>query len=315
MAEGRLTGVRLPYTQLPATVRRFVEAELGGPVARVTPRVGGMSPAVAASVESAAGRRAFVKAVGADVHPDTPDHFRHERAILEVLPAVPYRAGLLAAYDDGGWVALLLQDVDGHHPDWDSGTERDAVLATVRRQSEELTPPAPSLPAVSSREGMQKYQDKIKTATEPELAALPAWVRAELDPLTALLGGAISRHRDESFCHWDIRHDNILVRQGDGQPVLLDWGMARRGQRWGDIMCVALEWVETAAFDRIVATHDLSAEEEADVTGFLVGLGLFSLMLSSHPPHPHLPHLPAFRRQLGHRTLTGVHRRLALGLG
>jgi aminoglycoside phosphotransferase (APT) family kinase protein len=307
----RLTGVRMAYAHLPVKVRRWVESELGAPVSSVTPRTGGMSPAVAASLEAENGRRAFVKAVGASIHPDTPDHFRHEIAVLSQLPPAPYRAGLQATYDDGDWVAILLEDVDGDHPDWRDANQVEAVFEVVRAQSHELTPPPPGLPTVSNRQGMQKYVDASVQASDAELAAFPAWGRQRFADLLALQRRALERHRDESFCHWDIRHDNILVRSSDGQPVLVDWGMARRAQRWGDIMCFGLEWVETPRFDRIVGRLDLSRDEEEDVSGFLAGLGSYCLIMATRPPHPSLPNLPAFRREVGRRCLAGVRRRLS----
>jgi len=314
MGETRLAGVRTPYAEMPARVRAFVDAQIGSPVVAVTARTGGMSPAVAASVRSANGRTAFVKAVGTDVHPDTPEHFRHERAVLQALPPAPYRAGLQAAYDDGDWVALLLDDVDGRHPDWADPADRAAVLQVVHGQSRELTPPLPGLPTVSNRDGQRRHLTHAGAATGVELAALPAWARTDLDGLLALTALSVEHHRDESYCHWDIRHDNILIRHHDRQPVLLDWGMSKRGQRWGDAVCFGLEWVESAEFDTIVDTVDLSGGEQADITGFLVGLGVYALMMSGQPPHPSLPRLPAFRRELGARCLGGVRRRLDLGL-
>lgn len=66
----------MPYADLPTRVIRWVEAELGAKVDIVIPRIGGMSPAVAASVGATNGRRAFLKAVGTRLNPDTPTHFR-----------------------------------------------------------------------------------------------------------------------------------------------------------------------------------------------------------------------------------------------
>lgn len=314
MSEPRLAGVRTPYAEMPGSVRDWVAAQVGSPVVEVRPRTGGMSPAVAASVRAANGRTAFVKAVSTDIHPVTPTHFRHEIEILQVLPPAPYRAGLQAAYDDGDWVVLLLDDVDGRHPDWDDPADRAAVLDVVHQQTQELIPAPQGLPEASNREAMQRYLDKAGSPTEVELAALPDWARADRDHLLGLLASAVEHQRDDAFCHWDIRHDNIVMRHRDQQPVLVDWGMARRGQRWGDTMCFGLEWVEQPEFDTIMATLDLSAQEEADVTGFVIGLGIYCLMMSTQPPHPSLPHLNTFRRELGSRCLAGVRRRLDLGL-
>ncbi len=313
MGEARLAGIRTAYAEMPPAVKEFVETALGSPVVKVTARTGGMSPAVASSLRAANGRTAFIKAIGSDVHPDTPSQFRHEVAVLRALPPVPYRASLLSVYDDGDWVALLLDDVDGRHPDWQSAADRDAVFAVVQQQTAELTPPIAGLPNVSSREGIEKYLRHASSAGEAELAVLPGWARRDLPALLDLVRVCLTHQRDESFCHWDIRHDNILLA-GDGQPLLLDWGMSRRGPRWGDSMCFGLEWVESAVFDDIVGHLGLSDTEQADVTGFVAGLGLYSLMMSTQPTHPSLPHLPQFRRALGERCCAGVRRRIDLGL-
>lgn len=310
---GRLVGVRTPYDVMPPAVHAWVESILGAPVVAVQPRIGGMSPAVAASVRSANGARAFVKAVSPAINPDTPLHFRHEIAVLSALSdldPVPYRAKLLSTYDDGEWVAIALEDIDGSHPDWSSPADRASVLDAVRGQSRELTPVPPGMPAESNSAGILKYLQTMAVATPEEVAALPPWAAEDLPFLLELGQRCLDHHRDESFCHWDIRHDNILVRHSDGQPILLDWGMSRRGQRWGDLMIYALEWVDSAEFDAIVATAGLTAEEDGDVTGFIAAIGCYLLMVSVHPPPPALPNLPAFRRQVGEACLRGVRRRL-----
>lgn len=310
---GRLVGVRMPYGIMPAAVHAWVESVLGAPVVEVRPRTGGMSPAVAASVRAANGATAFVKAVNADINPDTPAHFRHEAAVLtalSALPPQPYRAELVSTYDDGDWVAIALEDIDGRHPDWRSSADRVSVLEAVRHQSHELTPVPAGLPSNSNSSGVVKFLHRMATATPAEVAALPSWAADELPMLIDLGQQCLDHQRDQSFCHWDIRHDNILIRHQDGQPVLLDWGMSRRGQRWADTMVFALEWVDSVEFDEILATADLTSEEETDVTGFLGAIGCYGLMVAVHPPPPSLPNLPAFRRQVGSACLRGVQRRL-----
>ena len=91
-ADKRLTGVRTPYAEMPTMVRSWVDEQLGGPVETVIARTGGMSPAVAATVVTRSGERAFVKAVSADINPDTPTHFRHEITVLSTIGPAPYRA-------------------------------------------------------------------------------------------------------------------------------------------------------------------------------------------------------------------------------
>jgi serine/threonine protein kinase len=310
---GRLVGVRTPYDAASSAVHDWAAETLGAPVVEVRPRIGGMSPAVAASLRSANGATAFVKAVNPAINPDTPSHFRHEINVLSTLstlPPVPYRAALLSTYDDGDWVAIALEDIEGRHPDWSSPADRSRVLEAVRQQSSELTPIPTGLPPDSNYGGLVTYLHAMSTATPAEVAALPAWAADELPILVDLGQRCLDHHRDESFCHWDIRHDNIVIRRRDNQPILLDWGMSRRGQRWGDTMVFALEWVDSPSFDDIMATAGLTTDEECDVTGFIAAIGCFLLMSAIHPPPPSLPHLPAFRRQVGAACLQGVRRRL-----
>lgn len=309
-ASARLTGVRVAYAAAPGQLHSWVEATLGAPVVQVVPRVGGMSPAVAVSLRAANGSAAFVKAVSVHINPDTPDHFRHEIAVLSALPPAPYRARLLSEYDDGTWVAIALEDVDGRHPDWSSRQDRDSVFEAVREQSRELTPIPRGMPPASNRAGIAKYLLAMADPTPDERAGLPAWARADLPLLRELGQGCFDHQRDESFCHGDLRHDNILIRHRDGQPLLLDWGMSRRGQHWYDTMAYAIEWVDTRDFDDLVAIAGLTAEEERDVTGFIAALGCYLLISATHPAAPSLPTLPAFRRQVGSACLAGVRRRL-----
>lgn len=312
--DGRLVGVRTPYDSAPPALHAWAAETLGAPVVDVRPRIGGMSPAVAASLRATNGARAFVKAVCHAINPNTPDHFRHEIAVLSVLadlPPMPYRARLMSTYDDGDWVAIALEDIDGRHPDWSSEADRAAVFEAVRRQSAELTPIPARLPPGSIRDVAVKHLAAMRNATPAEVAGLPGWAASRLSQLTEPAQRSLDNHRDESFCHWDIRHDNILIRLRDGQPMMLDWGMSRRGPHWADTMIFALEWVDSPTFDDIMSSIGLTDGEQDDVTGFLAGAGCYLTMTSTCPPPPSMPRLPAFRRQVGAACLRGVRRRLA----
>lgn len=308
----RLVGVRTPFELMPSEVREWLADRLGSPVVGARPRVGGMSPAVAASVRTATGATAFVKAVAGHINPDTPTHFRHEMAVLSALAPVPYRPQLLGTYDDGDWVAILLEDVDGRHPDWRDVTERERVLAVVLRQTAELTPaPAaldPELGTVLT--GLRKYLAGLDNPSEQELAALPQWASKRLDDLRELLATAIRAISENAFCHWDVRHDNLLVRHQDGQPFIVDWGMSRHGPAWGDVAVFGLEWAESSYFDQLIDSLGLDEEQDRAVTGFLVGIGTYLTMVATHPAPQGLPLLPAFRAELGQRCLIGARRRL-----
>ena len=60
---------------------------------------------------------------------------------------------------------------------------------------------------------------RLEMQTRPD----EAWVRRILEPLL----GAIEKLHSEDIYHRDIAPDNILI-EGDGRPVLLDFGAARR---------------------------------------------------------------------------------------
>src|SRR3954471_12250905 len=106
-------GVRLPFENTPAAVRTWVDRALGSTVVSAATQPGGFSPGVAARLVTAAGRRAFVKAVSAEANPHSPGMHRREARITTALPAEAPVPQLLASYDDGTWVALLLQDIEG----------------------------------------------------------------------------------------------------------------------------------------------------------------------------------------------------------
>ena len=85
MTAPRAVGVRLTYDAVPAAVRAWVEEQLGSPVVATAEQVGGMSPGCATRLTCADGTRAFVKAVGAELNPDTPGLFRREIGVLRHL--------------------------------------------------------------------------------------------------------------------------------------------------------------------------------------------------------------------------------------
>ena len=315
MTDKRLAGIRTPYAEMPADLRAWVDEQLGGPVVETVARTGGMSPAVAATVVGADGRRAFVKAVSAEINPDTPTHFRHEIAVLSGLGPAAYRADLLGSYDDEHWVAMMLEDVDGDHPDWSDEGIVDAVFEAVVAQAAELTPLPAELAAEAKSPGtvagtMAKHRTLLDDPPAELFARLPLWAQTSY---ADLLGFVIAGDRPvegQTLCHLDVRHDNLLLRRSDRQVFVLDWGMSRQGPWWGDVFVMATEWAEDPLFDRLLDRAGLSARDHVDATRLLASMGAYLLMSSGLPAPPGLPHLPEFRAGLGSRCLVGVRRRL-----
>jgi hypothetical protein len=141
-------GRRISWWQVPEHVRSAVEASLGGDVVEAVTQDGGYSPGVAAWVRLASGRRAFVKALGVDLHSSSLELYRNEALAMPHLPADLPAPRLLDVYDDGDWVALSYEDVEGRHPQipW-RPDELDRVAGAIADLGTALDPsPWPAAP-------------------------------------------------------------------------------------------------------------------------------------------------------------------------
>jgi aminoglycoside phosphotransferase len=265
----RAVGQRLPYERVPLPVRRWVESALASPVVDARTQTGGMSPGCAARLRLADGRRAFVKAVGDELNPQTPSLFRHELEVLRHLRPAPYRPGVLGHYDDGRWVGLLLQDVHGRHPDLSSTADADAVWRTVAAQAEELTPPPAGLWITRLTDSAERWCQSWGSLAKAGEDVVPSWLARRLPELSARVAGLVDRLPVEALCHWDVRDDNLLVH-ADGNVAIVDWGMARLGPCWADLFMLCLEWADGAQFDHRMARIDADADT---VTDLLLALG------------------------------------------
>jgi hypothetical protein len=308
----RAVGVRLPYAAVPAAVHDWVERELGSAVVATVEQVGGMSPGCATRVTCADGTRAFVKAVGAELNPDTPGLFRREVGVLEHLGGHEFWARLLAAYDDGDWVALLIEDVEGRHPDFTDAAELEAVLAGTDRLSAVLSergdvPPSVDLVDVAHR--FRVWAESLTTLVDaPAEAPVPAWLRTDPDGWADVLREHAERPMPH-VVHWDIRIDNLL-RRPSGEVVFVDWGTAARGPAWVDPLLARLERVDEAWFDASIATSPVLREAGDEVvTAFLAGFGAHLAVRSVVAVDVNLPTLNDFRVRESRRMLDAVARR------
>jgi hypothetical protein len=307
----RAVGVRLPYDGVPAPVRAWVEDTLGSPVVDMVEQVGGMSPGCATRLTCADGTRAFLKAVGAVLNPDTPGLFRREVGVLEHIGAHDLWARLLASYDDGDWVALLIEDVEGRHPDFSDEAELGAVLDGTDRLSEVLQGlevPA-TIDLVDVGFVLGKWADTLDTlADAPAQAPVPEWLRADPYGWADVLREQAARPMPH-VSHWDIRVDNLLRRPG-GEIVFVDWGAAARGPAWADPLLARLERMDEPWFDASIGSSPalLEAGDEA-VTAFLAGFGAHLAVRSLLAVDVNLPTLNDFRIRESRRMLDAVSRR------
>ncbi len=196
-------GRRITWHELPARVRGGVEDILGAAVVEAVGQAGGFSPGSADRVRAADGRRAFVKAVGASPNPRAPLIHRREIEVTAALPPRVPAPRLLGSYDDGDWVALVLEDVPGRAPatPW-RASEAGLVMAALAGMAAALTP-APLLGGSSPggeivASGSTAWQ---RIAADPP-SDLDPWAAAHVDLLAATAARAAGLSRGTRSATW-----------------------------------------------------------------------------------------------------------------
>lgn len=308
-------GVRIGWTDLPEEVREWVGGVLGAPVTSAVSQPGGFSPGSADRVVTEAGARAFVKAVSPAQNPRTPELHRQEARIAARLPAGVPAPRLLGSYDDGTWVALVLEDVDGRHPvtPWEAGE-----LRSVLRALESLVrhgTPSPVADLGSAGKVLEgDFEGWSRLAEEPA-ADLDDWAVAHLAELRALAARGSAVIAGDTLCHLDVRADNLLLRD-DGSVVLIDWPWACRAAPWLDSLALLVNVELFGGHDAeelIGISAPLREAPPEDLTAALAGLTGYFLDVARRPPSPGLPTVRAFQRVNGDAALGWLRRRLEGG--
>ena len=232
-------GIRAQWDQVPGHIHDWVGTLLGSPVTSAVNQPGGFSPGLAARVRCADGSRAFVKAVGTPLNPDTPHWHRAEARFAAALPDTAPAPRLRGSYDDGEWVALVFDEIDGHAPEmpWRTG-DLEHVLQAVTELSTAVTPcPLGDAPTAADR----LRQD---LTAYPRLAAAPPddlddpQAYAERHPLltdvdawhvTGLLAGLAGMWAEESRQPAPAGIPTLRAFQRAQLDVTLPWIRRRTG--------------------------------------------------------------------------------------
>lgn len=320
-SQPRAVGVHRPYAVVPSHVRRWVDATLGSPVVLAADQTGGMSPGCATRLVTEDGARAFVKAVSGELNPDSPTLFRREMHMLALIGDDPLWASLLASYDEDGWVALLLEDVPGGHPDLSDDAQMDDLLRATDRLVTRLagTPvPAGAMASDIARPGLidararfRAWAESAEHLDEIPDDLLPGTLRDRPDRLRELVA-PLAEGGHSQLLHWDVRVDNLL-RPAERRIVFVDWGAAAMGPPWVDPLLARLERVHDPWFDASIAGSPVLADlGDEVVTGWLVAFGLHLARRSTtRSADIGLPTLNQFRRTEARRLLAAAARRLA----
>jgi hypothetical protein len=275
---------------------------------------GGFSPGVAARVRLTDGRRLFVKAAGHATNPDSPEINRREAMVAASLPSSVPAPRFVASYDDGGWVALVFEDVDGHPPQlpWrDSELER--VVGAVADLAASLTPTPIALPSIADdpHPDFAGFQELTAAAAGRDpLSDLDPWVVRNLDRLADMAMQWPEATAGNTLLHLDIRADNLLLT--DDRVLFVDWPHATIGAAWIDLLCmlpsIAMQggpppW---ELFDDHPLTRD--ADHEAVVVA-LAGLAGLFVIRGRRPDPPGLPTVRRFQRAQDVEALRRLERR------
>ncbi|GHH72252.1 hypothetical protein GCM10017673_27040 [Streptosporangium violaceochromogenes] len=194
-----------------------------------------------ASVGSAArlsldnGRGVFLKAASSRISPWAGEFHRRERVVAGGMPDGLPVPRLLDAHDDGDWVALAFEDIEGHLPaqPW-RPDELERVLAAATDLARLMTP----APDLRTGRGSPRLGGWKHVIDDPEaqrrLAETAPWAHENLDLLGALERRVEEAVSGETVLHGDLYPFNVLLA-GD-RVFFVDWPHAWVGAEHADVV-------------------------------------------------------------------------------
>jgi hypothetical protein len=302
---------RLRWEQLPADARTEIERLAGGRAATAVNCTGGFSPGLASRLRLTNGRRVFVKAMDAVEWPDQAIWYRAEAFVSESLPSDVPAPRLLGWNDDGRWVVLVFECIDGAEPDLRRNPADAFRIAAALENLAGLVTPSP-VPVPSDHPRLGGWAELA--ADDDRLARLPQfspWAAEHLSFLIELEHVGLAAAHGDSLVHFDAFPHNILI---SGERVLLvDWPHARLGAPFLDLIMFASS-VGSMGIDAELLLADRAALAGQDpcvidaviaaYTGFCVGGSLWR-------PEPELAPIIAAKAELGAAATAWLRRRLA----
>lgn len=301
---------RTEWAGLPRSVRAEVERGLGGEVRAAAGQAGGFTHGMAARLVLADGRRAFAKAIPVD--DALAGMYRTEARVAAGLPRSVPAPPLRFTTEIDGWFAMVFDDVEGRHPRLRESADLAAVLATVERLADVLTPsPLPEVRAVTDSYGpaLSRWQRFAEHGPPPDL---DDWSRRKLDLLAELESTWPAHCAGETLLHTDLRPDNMLLRP-DGTVSVVDWAAPCRGAAWADLVIlapsIALHGIDP---DPILAEHPVTrAADPAAIDALVCALTGFWVYNSRLPVPPRSPKLRAHQARSGEVTREWLRRRVS----
>jgi hypothetical protein len=297
-------------------VQYQIEGLVGGRVVAARNCPGGFSPGFASTLALADGGRAFAKAIDIRTWPSQAGFYQDEArnaagltqaGLAHALPT----PGLLGSCDDGRYVVLAFEYVDGREPDspWQPD-QLAAVAAAVARMSALLTPSPLTAPEDHPRLGGWA-ELAADSRSLGRLFTLSDWAGGHLDCLIALERLGLVAARGTALVHFDaLPHNVLLTAEG---AVLVDWPHARLGAPVIDLLTL----LASAAADGIDPEPVLRAvpvaSDPRDIDAVLAALAGFWLADGLGPMSPGFEPIAAAKLHLGRGGLGWLLHRLGAG--
>lgn len=292
-------GNRIEWPDIPTDVRAAVDERLGSAVVRADNQPGGFSPGLAARCTLADGRRVFLKAVSPEQNPQACRIHRREAEIASRLPGSVPAPRLLDVHDDGRWVVLMLEDIDGRQLSeaW-SEQQLDHVIPALRDFTESVTP--------SPLDGLQSVVDRHRpvfsgwrrlAGGDGDVSRLTPRVAEHVARFAEAESGWEEAAAGNTLLHADLRADNLLLTD-DGALWIVDWPWACVGAGFVDLAfllpSIGIAGPEPAV---VVERFGLFADvDRAALASIVAALAGFFTRSALDPAPPGLPRLRAFQQ-------------------
>ena len=292
-------GVRSDWSAVPESVRAAVDVMVASPVVSTSPVVGGFSPGPAVRAVLADGRSVFLKAAGLALNPLSPEMHRREADIVRLLPPTVPAPRLIGVVDDGDWVALVTEWIDGHNPDASSHHDVDRLLAQVDLVASHEAP----LGLATFADTHPGVLSNWTAAASCPPAGLDSWSRSHLEVLAELDQRAPAATTGVRLVHADLRNDNVvLAAVGPRGDRVVDWTAACAGAPWLDLVGLlpALHLDGGPPPAAVFDDHPLARQADPGaVDAFVAALAGYFTCQALRPPPPGLPTVRAFQAAQG----------------
>jgi aminoglycoside phosphotransferase (APT) family kinase protein len=272
----------------------------------------GFTPGLASVLQLADARAVFVKAANPARDPEAPMMHRREAQILAALPAGVPAPRLLWTYDDGEWVALITEVVDGEPPvqPW-RPDDLAAFLAIAVLLVEQLTPSPVAAPPIQEMHA-ETFTGWQRLAADPAAAdSVVPWARRRLDRLADIERTWPAAAQGESLLHGDLRAGNVLLTPNGA--VVVDWPNACIGAGWVDLLLALPSVVMHGGGDPQRLWERFPPARQADpqaATAVLAAATGYFVYQALQPAPPNFPSLRAFQRAQGEAGLAWLSRRI-----